>query len=234
MTIKTNCKMHTATIVENLVLPRKSPMPVPIESLKDLGHDIKSEYTDNSYVVALGYEMINYKHSERSNKCIDFTMMCVCFFFASVQHSLVEIMLQFRTLGMVSDGKVNILGALYRSKVNIFQQFSKKSKKTKKSDGKTVIFTQNQFSIKSSFLYGCNSKTNHCKYLKFSPNVYDLKYNTKFSISFSSSISRENSKHHYRKNFKYLKILPTTEIFNFSKKFFFEVSIKFLWPNKNI
>ncbi|KAF0767159.1 Uncharacterized protein FWK35_00001461 [Aphis craccivora] len=22
------------------------------------------------------------------------------------------------------------------------------------------------------FLYGCNSKTNHCKYLKFSPNIY--------------------------------------------------------------
>ncbi|KAF0771178.1 N-acetyltransferase domain-containing protein, partial [Aphis craccivora] len=31
-----------------------------------------------------------------------------------------------------SDVKVNILGALKRSKVNIFQQFSKKSRKTKK------------------------------------------------------------------------------------------------------
>ncbi|KAF0758455.1 Uncharacterized protein FWK35_00016391, partial [Aphis craccivora] len=30
----------------------------------------------------------------------------------------------------------------------------------------------NQFSTKSIFLYGCNSETNHCKYLKFSPNVY--------------------------------------------------------------
>ncbi|KAF0771324.1 hypothetical protein FWK35_00002921 [Aphis craccivora] len=29
------------------------------------------------------------------------------------------------------------------------------------------IFTQNQFSTKSVFLYGCNS--NHCKYMKFSP-----------------------------------------------------------------
>ncbi|KAF0761104.1 Uncharacterized protein FWK35_00013160 [Aphis craccivora] len=28
------------------------------------------------------------------------------------------------------------------------------------------------FSTKSIFLYGCNSKTNHCKNLKFSPNVY--------------------------------------------------------------
>ncbi|KAF0748639.1 Uncharacterized protein FWK35_00033853, partial [Aphis craccivora] len=58
-------------------------------------------------------------------------------------------------------------------KSNIFQQFSKKSRKTKKkNDGKTGSFTQNLFSTKSIFLYGCNSKTNHCKYLKFSPSVY--------------------------------------------------------------
>ena len=31
---------------------------------------------------------------------------------------------------------------------------------------------QNHFSTKSIFLNGCNSKTNLCKYLKFSPNVY--------------------------------------------------------------
>ncbi|KAF0760943.1 Uncharacterized protein FWK35_00018763, partial [Aphis craccivora] len=30
----------------------------------------------------------------------------------------------------------------------------------------------NQFSTKSIFLYGCNSKTNHCKYLKISPHFY--------------------------------------------------------------
>ncbi|KAF0743164.1 Uncharacterized protein FWK35_00034781, partial [Aphis craccivora] len=40
-------------------------------------------------------------------------------------------------------------------------EFSKKSRKTKKNDGKTGIFTQNQFSTKSNFFYGCNSKTNH-------------------------------------------------------------------------
>ncbi|KAE9536734.1 hypothetical protein AGLY_006967 [Aphis glycines] len=91
----------------------------------------------------------------------------------------------------------------------------------------------------SGFLYGCNSKTNYCKYLKFLPNVYvsviyiqlnfrkfffevsfkvlrNLSKTRKFA-SFSSSSYRENSKHHYRKNFnvdkiflaqsKYLKIL---------------------------
>ncbi|KAF0736123.1 Uncharacterized protein FWK35_00033459, partial [Aphis craccivora] len=30
----------------------------------------------------------------------------------------------------------------------------------------------NKFSTKSICLYSCNSKTNHCKYLKFLPNVY--------------------------------------------------------------
>ncbi|KAF0756811.1 Uncharacterized protein FWK35_00036000, partial [Aphis craccivora] len=30
----------------------------------------------------------------------------------------------------------------------------------------------NQFSTKSIFSFGCNSKTNHCKYLKYSSNVY--------------------------------------------------------------
>ncbi|KAF0748466.1 hypothetical protein FWK35_00015602 [Aphis craccivora] len=29
-----------------------------------------------------------------------------------------------------------------------------------------------RFSTKSIFLYDCNSKTNHCKFLKISPNVY--------------------------------------------------------------
>ncbi|KAE9525938.1 hypothetical protein AGLY_013987, partial [Aphis glycines] len=69
-------------------------------------------------------------------------------------------MLQLQTMGMVSDVKVNIL------------VFKKIEKNKKKNDGKTGIFTQNQFSTESIFLYGCNSKTNHCKYLKFLPNVY--------------------------------------------------------------
>ncbi|KAF0715954.1 hypothetical protein FWK35_00030793 [Aphis craccivora] len=59
-------------------------------------------------------------------------------------------MLQFQTLGVISDVK--------RSKINIFQQFSKKLRKTKKNDGKTRIFTQNQFSTKLIFLYGYKSK----------------------------------------------------------------------------
>ncbi|KAE9526142.1 hypothetical protein AGLY_013773 [Aphis glycines] len=57
-------------------------------------------------------------------------------------------MLEFQTLG-VSDGKVNIFSALKRLKVNIFQQFSKKSKKmTEKRK-----FLRNQFSIDENRLY---------------------------------------------------------------------------------
>ncbi|KAF0766372.1 Uncharacterized protein FWK35_00012000 [Aphis craccivora] len=52
----------------------------------------------------------------------------------------------------------------------VFKKIEKNKKK--KNDGKTGNFTQYQFSTKSIFLYGCNSKTYHCKYFKFSPNVY--------------------------------------------------------------
>ncbi|KAF0764286.1 Uncharacterized protein FWK35_00004145, partial [Aphis craccivora] len=49
--------------------------------------------------------------------------------------------------------------------------FQKNREKQKKNDGKTGIFTQNQFSTKLILSYGCNSKINHCKFLKFSPIV---------------------------------------------------------------
>ncbi|KAF0773683.1 hypothetical protein FWK35_00004063, partial [Aphis craccivora] len=51
-------------------------------------------------------------------------------------------------------------------------RFGARREKPKKNDGKTGIFTQNKFSTKSIFLYGFDSKTNHCKFLKFSPNIY--------------------------------------------------------------
>ncbi|KAF0698073.1 Uncharacterized protein FWK35_00032454 [Aphis craccivora] len=63
------------------------------------------------------------KHSERSEECIDFTMI----------------------------GK----------KLTFSNSFQKNREKQKKNDGKTGIFTQNTFSTKSNYFYGCNSKTNH-------------------------------------------------------------------------
>ncbi|KAF0708119.1 Uncharacterized protein FWK35_00027883, partial [Aphis craccivora] len=42
--------------------------------------------------------------SERNDECIDFTMLCVCFFFLCLcTRERVEIILQFQTLGVVSD-----------------------------------------------------------------------------------------------------------------------------------
>ncbi|KAF0763269.1 Uncharacterized protein FWK35_00014817 [Aphis craccivora] len=37
---------------------------------------------------------------------------------------------------------------------------------------KREILRNTSFRSNRFFLYSCNSKTNHCKYLKFSPNVY--------------------------------------------------------------
>ncbi|KAF0758919.1 hypothetical protein FWK35_00005084, partial [Aphis craccivora] len=41
--------------------------------------------------------------------------MCVCVFFFLCTRENVEIMLQFQTLGVVSDSKMNLVGALGRS-----------------------------------------------------------------------------------------------------------------------
>jgi len=65
-----------------------------------------------------------------------------------------------------------ILGALEVKSKDFPTVFKKIEKNNKKSDKKMEIFTQNNFSIKSIFLYGSNSKSNRYKYLKFSPNVY--------------------------------------------------------------
>ncbi|KAF0771315.1 Uncharacterized protein FWK35_00002919 [Aphis craccivora] len=90
-------------------------------------------------------------------------MLCVCFFYflfffvCLCTRELVEIMHQFQILGVISDSKVNLVGELGRSFFefpNSFQKHQEKPKKKKKIKGKTGIFTQNQFSTKSVFLYG--------------------------------------------------------------------------------
>lgn len=59
---------------------------------------------------------------------------------------------------VVSVGKVNILGALYRS--TIFQQFSKTLRKPKKVTENWEFLHKTSFDQIDFFLYGCNSKTN--------------------------------------------------------------------------
>ncbi|KAF0774142.1 Uncharacterized protein FWK35_00001988 [Aphis craccivora] len=117
--------------------------------------------------------------SEQSDECIDFKMMCV------LDSERSDECIDF-TMIITSKNNASISnfegGFLWKSEYpwciievkRFSNSFQKKSRKTikKKKDGKTGIFTQNQFSAKSIFLYGCNSKTNHFKYLKFSPNIY--------------------------------------------------------------
>ncbi|KAE9536684.1 hypothetical protein AGLY_007086 [Aphis glycines] len=62
-------------------------------------------------------------------------------------------MFQFQTLGVVFDDQVTILGALYRTKIRIFQQFSKKSGKTKKKVTEKWEFLRNISFRQNSFFY---------------------------------------------------------------------------------
>ncbi|KAE9542375.1 hypothetical protein AGLY_003502 [Aphis glycines] len=103
----------------------------------------------------------NCDDSERSDECIDFTMI------PSLKR------------------KLNLVGTLGEQKLKMFNIFEMNREKPKKNEGKTGFFTQNQFTSKSNFLFRYNSKTNRCKYLKFSPNVYISALRTqqlKFSI----------------------------------------------------
>ncbi|KAF0757053.1 Uncharacterized protein FWK35_00036634 [Aphis craccivora] len=74
--------------------------------------------------------------------------MCLC------TRESVEITLQFHTLGVVSDSKINLVGALGRSFFefhNSFQKHREKRKFLRKTSFRPIRF----------FLYGFNSKTNH-------------------------------------------------------------------------
>ncbi|KAF0765053.1 hypothetical protein FWK35_00018259 [Aphis craccivora] len=127
-------------------------------------------------------------------------LQCCVFSFCLCTRERVEIMLQFQTLGVVYDIKINLVGALgYRS----FFEKLKKIKEKREFLRKTYSFRPNRF-----FLYGCNSKTNHCKYLNFSPNFY---------------VSGIYIQLNFQKMFNFfLSYLLTTKIFDFFEKFFFE------------
>ncbi|KAF0769194.1 Uncharacterized protein FWK35_00010560 [Aphis craccivora] len=75
-----------------------------------------------------------------SDECIDFTMLCV-FFLCLCTRERVEIMLLFQTLGVVSDSKMNLVGALgcigsFFEFPNSFQKRREKPKKKKKNKEK--------------------------------------------------------------------------------------------------
>ncbi|KAE9521275.1 hypothetical protein AGLY_018338 [Aphis glycines] len=89
---------------------------------------------------------------ERSDECIDFTMSITSRNNASISN-----------FGRGFRWKSEYPWCIIEVKSKHFQTvFQNIEQNKKKSDGKMRIFTQNH----------CNSKTNHCKYLKISPNVY--------------------------------------------------------------
>ncbi|KAF0773549.1 Uncharacterized protein FWK35_00001151 [Aphis craccivora] len=61
-------------------------------------------------------------------------------------------MLQFQTLGVVSDSKMNLVGVLGRSFFNFPNSFQKRRENPKQNDGKTGIITQNQYSIRLTLI----------------------------------------------------------------------------------
>ncbi|KAE9521806.1 hypothetical protein AGLY_017796 [Aphis glycines] len=87
----------------------------------------------------------------------------------------IKVMLQFQTLGVVSDDKVNILEVKSEYFPTVFKKIEKNKKKvTEKQDFlRKTSFRSNRF-----FFYGCKSKKNHYKYLTFSPHGFVTVINT--------------------------------------------------------
>ncbi|KAF0760665.1 Uncharacterized protein FWK35_00014996 [Aphis craccivora] len=115
--------------------------------------------------------MVKFFDSERSDECIDFTMLCV-FFFMCVY-----------TRTCRNNARISNFGGGFRFVIESSWCIGERREKPKKNDRKMGIFTQNQFSTKTIFLYGFNSKNNHCKNLKFSPNVYIKLIQERFGLT---------------------------------------------------
>ncbi|KAF0714213.1 Uncharacterized protein FWK35_00037994 [Aphis craccivora] len=80
--------------------------------------------------------------SERSDECIDSTILCVFFFFflCLCTRERVEIMLQFQTMGVISDSKNNLVGVFGRSFFEFPNSFQKRQEKQKKKFRKNGNF----------------------------------------------------------------------------------------------
>ncbi|KAF0750067.1 Uncharacterized protein FWK35_00011251 [Aphis craccivora] len=124
-------------------------------------------------VVMLSAGKKNVVNSERSDECIDFTMLCMFFFFLCLcTRERVKIMLQFQTLGVVSDSKMNLVGALERSFFEFPNNFQKRWGKTKKK-----IKEKRELLRKTSF------RPNRFFYIVFK-FLQNLSKTQKFSINF--------------------------------------------------
>ncbi|KAF0769591.1 Uncharacterized protein FWK35_00013217 [Aphis craccivora] len=102
--------------------------------------------------------LIVYNDSERSDECIDFTMIITSRNNAPISK-----------FGGGFRRKSEYPWCIKEVKSKHFSTVFKKIEKNKKKVTEKREFLRKTSSI---FLYGCNSKTNRCKHLKFSPNVY--------------------------------------------------------------
>ncbi|KAE9545428.1 hypothetical protein AGLY_000971 [Aphis glycines] len=179
--------------------------------------------------------------SERSDECIDFTMIITSRNNASISNF---------------GG-----GSRWQSEYPwcIIEFLKNREKQKKKNDGKTGIFTKTSFLINRFFymvviqkliitteifdfneifsnVYNiCRNRKNLPVILKLKNHKFfvlitkDYKYNTKFSIIFPSSVYRENSKHYYRKIFNVDKnFLPQKNTLKFNTKFLISCSYSYL------
>ncbi|KAE9525473.1 hypothetical protein AGLY_014273 [Aphis glycines] len=195
-------------------IQRRSPIVIQT-SIRQMRTKSNPKYLNDNASLYLYF--IN--NSKRSDECIDFTMMFFVFFvFVSVYNitsrnnsSISNIRGDFR---WKSEYPWCIIQVKSKHFPTVFKNLEKNKKK---SDGKTGIFTQNQFSTKSIFLYGCNSKTNHCKYFKFSPNIYrndnDLSLNDIIQKHSKLNVNK------IRQNHEYLQIILLIDRFH-SESFF--------------
>ncbi|KAF0767059.1 Uncharacterized protein FWK35_00029072, partial [Aphis craccivora] len=78
--------------------------------------------------------------SERSDECILIIQCSVFFFVCQCTRERVEIMLQFQTLGVVSDRKMNLVGALGGHFLNFLIVFKSAGKNQKKKLRKNKNF----------------------------------------------------------------------------------------------
>ncbi|KAF0750935.1 Uncharacterized protein FWK35_00031388, partial [Aphis craccivora] len=99
------------------------------------------DYDDLNIVNHL-HKFLFTEDSERSDECIDFTMLCV--FLCLCIRERVELMLQFQTLG-VSDRKMNLVGALGRSFFEFPNSFQKRRENQKKIKEKREFLRKTSF-----------------------------------------------------------------------------------------
>jgi len=109
------------------------------------------------------------------------------FFFVSVYTISCWNNVSIFNFGSYSGWKVNLVGALGRSKLKILCNFQKRREKQKQKNGKTGIFTQNRF-LKRSILGIGELKKNYCRYMKFPLNrstliAKDWKFKIRFYVS---------------------------------------------------